>query len=107
ALQYGPVVGRAARRPCPTSQARTRATAARQLPSGLATWVRKAQRVTTGVETLCRQHAPSSRRAAWTRSAGRTWAKAGPSAWANCARRVSIWRRRRRGVESGIGDLLV
>ncbi len=36
----------------PLSPVSTRATAARQLPSGLATWLRKAHRVTAGVYTL-------------------------------------------------------
>src|SRR5262245_27745950 len=71
------------------------------------TWVRKAQRVSQGVYTSSRQVAFSSRRAASTRSAGRTSAKGSPSVWANWVRRVSIWCVRRVRLEWGIEDLLV
>jgi len=93
--------------PRETSQARTRLTVRRQEPSALATWLRKAQRVSTGVKTASRQVACSSRRAVSTRSAVSTSAKGRPSAWANWVRKVSIWRARRPAVEWGIEDLLV
>jgi hypothetical protein len=49
ALQYGSVLGEQGGSPRETSQASTRATAARQEASGLRTWLRKAQSVRAGV----------------------------------------------------------
>src|SRR5438552_8387781 len=107
ALQYGSVLGEHGFWPVLTSQASTRATAARQEPSGLITWLRNAQRVRIGVYVFSRQVARSSCNARSRRSADRVSANGRPSPWANWVRSNSIWRRRRRRVECPMKDLLV